>query len=163
MYSCTLATPTGPFSVVATDDAVIASGWTADIDWLLNLVAPSLRPDSARHRADLGPFSGAVEDYFAGDVTAIDAVPVQQRSGPFLEAVWRTLREIKPGYPVTYLELSRLSGRPAAVRAAAQGCARNAVALIVPCHRVVRTGGGLGGFGYGLPVKQWLLDHEGAA
>ena len=62
--------------------------------------------------------------------------------------------------PVTYTEFAALAGRPAAVRAAAQACARNAAALFVPCHRVLRTDGSLGGFRWGLPVKRWLLDHE---
>jgi methylated-DNA-[protein]-cysteine S-methyltransferase len=61
---------------------------------------------------------------------------------------------------VTYTGYARLAGRPAAVRAAAQACARNAVALFVPCHRVVRTDGTLGGYRWGLGVKRWLLDHE---
>ena len=53
-----------------------------------------------------------------------------------------------------------MAGRPAAIRAAAQACARNAAALFVPCHRVLRTDGSLGGFRWGLDVKKWLLAHE---
>jgi len=70
------------------------------------------------------------------------------------------LRSVAPGEPVTYTELAAMAGRPDAARAAASACARNACGLFVPCHRVVRTGGGLGGYRYGLGVKQWLLDHE---
>ena len=62
--------------------------------------------------------------------------------------------------PVTAAVASYLDGRPAAVRAAAQACARNAPALFVPCHRVLRTDGGLGGYRWGLDVKKWLLGHE---
>jgi methylated-DNA-[protein]-cysteine S-methyltransferase len=61
---------------------------------------------------------------------------------------------------VTYTEFAARAGRPAAVRAAAQACARNAAALFVPCHRVLRLDGSLGGFRWGLPVKRWLIDHE---
>jgi methylated-DNA-[protein]-cysteine S-methyltransferase len=64
---------------------------------------------------------------------------------------------------VTYTEFARLAGRPSAVRAAAMACARNAVALFVPCHRVLRLDGGYGGYRWGVPVKQLLLDHEAQA
>ena len=66
------------------------------------------------------------------------------------------------GAPVSYTEYAAKSGRPAAVRAAASACARNAAAMFVPCHRVLRNDGSLGGFRWGLPVKRWLLDHETA-
>jgi methylated-DNA-[protein]-cysteine S-methyltransferase len=70
------------------------------------------------------------------------------------------LRHVKPGEPVTYTAFAELTGRPRAVRAAAAACARNAAALFVPCHRVLRTDGTLGGYRWGLDVKRWLLDHE---
>jgi methylated-DNA-[protein]-cysteine S-methyltransferase len=76
--------------------------------------------------------------------------------------VWRALRNVPGGAAVTYTELAALAGRPAAVRAAASGCATNLVALVVPCHRIVRTDGGLGGYLFGTDVKESLLRHEGA-
>jgi methylated-DNA-[protein]-cysteine S-methyltransferase len=158
-YSSTVDTPAGPFTMLATDDAVLASGWTTDIGALAPLVHRDLRPGAEpQRRADLGPFTKAVLAYVDGDVEAIDDVPVRQRSGEFLEHAWATLREVRE--PVTYTEFAARAGRPAAVRAAAQACARNAAALFVPCHRVLRLDGSLGGFRWGLPVKRWLLDHE---
>ena len=158
-YTSTVDTPIGPFAILATDDAVLASGWTADERLLVSLVHPALRPATdPQPRADLGPVTKAVLRYFDGDLAAPDEVPVRQRSGVFLEHAWRTLREVRG--PVTYTEFAALAGRPAAVRAAAQACARNAAALFVPCHRVLRTDGSLGGFRWGLPTKRWLLDHE---
>jgi methylated-DNA-[protein]-cysteine S-methyltransferase len=68
---------------------------------------------------------------------------------------------VTAGDVVTYSEFAELAGRPAAVRAAASACARNAAALFVPCHRIVRTDGGLGGYRYGLEIKRWLRAHEG--
>jgi methylated-DNA-[protein]-cysteine S-methyltransferase len=70
------------------------------------------------------------------------------------------MRQIPPGETWSYAELAAKAGRPQAVRAAGQACARNLVAPFVPCHRVVRSGGSLGGYYYGLAVKRWLLDHE---
>jgi methylated-DNA-[protein]-cysteine S-methyltransferase len=157
----TLDTPAGPFTAIgAADSAVLASGWTADVDVLLPLIHPALRPASARQVADLGEVGRAVERYVAGDLGAIDAVPVRQRSGAFLEHAWEVLRTVPAGAPVSYAEYAAKAGRPAAVRAAASACARNAAALFVPCHRVLRTDGSLGGFRWGLPVKRWLLEHE---
>ncbi|MGC9668081.1 methylated-DNA--[protein]-cysteine S-methyltransferase [Planosporangium sp. 12N6] len=159
-YTSTMDTPPGPFTILlAGDDTVLASGWTADAELLASVVHASLRPRSRpQPRADLGPVTKAVLAYLDGDVAAVDDVPVRQRSGVFLEQAWQALRQVRR--PVTYTEFAALAGRPAAVRAAAQACARNAAALFVPCHRVLRTDGTLGGFRWGLPVKRWLLDHE---
>jgi methylated-DNA-[protein]-cysteine S-methyltransferase len=160
----TVPTPPGPFTVVVTTgpdgrDVVLASGWTDDVTELLSVVHRSIRPMWVEHVDDL-PVLGAVGAFFAGDVTAIDGIPVHQRSGPFLEDAWEVLRTVPPGTPDTYASFAARCGRPTAVRAAANACARNAVALFVPCHRVLGSSGGLGGFRWGTPVKQQLLDHE---
>jgi len=162
----TVDTPPGPFTVVVTADAdgrdvVLASGWTADVGELLPVIHPSLRPTAVEQVDDL-PVLDAVGKFFAGDVTAIDDVPVRQRSGPFLTEAWQVLRTVPAGHPDTYAAFATRCGRPAAVRAAANACARNAAALFVPCHRVLGSGGGMGGFRWGTPVKRWLLDHEAA-
>jgi methylated-DNA-[protein]-cysteine S-methyltransferase len=158
MMHTTISTPAGPFTIVGRGGTVVAAGFTADVTDLVPQVHPSLRDDV---EADLELAVKATRAYFDGDLTAIDAVPVTQRSdGDFLGAAWDVLRTVPAGAPVTYAGYARLAGRPAAVRAAAQACARNAVALFVPCHRVVRTDGTLGGYRWGLGVKRWLLDHE---
>jgi methylated-DNA-[protein]-cysteine S-methyltransferase len=160
MYTTTIDTPPGPFTIIASDEAVLASGWTEDPARLVRLIGAALRPRSLAPREDLGPFTRAVRDYVDGDVGAIDAVPVAHAASPFLERAWAQLRTIPPFAPETYGELAARCGSPRAMRAAGSACARNPTALFVPCHRIVRAGGGLGGFGYGLPVKRWLLEHE---
>ncbi|MEG3634878.1 methylated-DNA--[protein]-cysteine S-methyltransferase [Micromonospora palythoicola] len=159
--STVVDTPAGPFTIlVGPDGAVRASGFAADPANLLPLVHPSLRGEP-RHRPDLGPVSAAVAHYLAGDLAAIDDIPVEQHTGGvFMAHAWQVLRDVKPGAPVTYTGYAALAGRPTAVRAAAAACARNAAALFVPCHRVLRTDGTLGGYRWGLPVKRWLFDHE---
>jgi methylated-DNA-[protein]-cysteine S-methyltransferase len=159
-YSSTVDSPAGPFTMLADADGVIlASGWTTDAGTLAALVPVDLKPGAdPQPRPDLGPATKAALAYFDGDLAAIDEVPVRQRSGAFIEHAWRVLRDVRE--PVTYTEFARRAGRPAAVRAAAMACARNPAALFVPCHRVLRTDGSLGGFRWGLPVKRWLLDHE---
>lgn len=157
----TISTPTGPFTMVVDDDGqVLASGWHADPDYLNALVHKSIRPDTLVGKPDLGAVSAAAEAYHRGDITAIDDIAVKQRSGEFLEHAWDVLRQVPAGDPVSYTEYARLSGRPAAIRGAASACARNAAALFVPCHRVLRSDRSLGGFRYGLEVKSWLLTHE---
>jgi methylated-DNA-[protein]-cysteine S-methyltransferase len=160
----TVATPPGPFTVVVTDDpeggdVVLASGWTDDVGVLLPVVHRTLRPTWVE-RADGLPVMDTVEAFFAGDVEAIQEVRVRQRSGPFLEDAWDVLRTVPAGTPDTYASFAARCGRPTAVRAAANACARNAAALFVPCHRVLGSDGGLGGFRWGTPVKRRLLDHE---
>ncbi|MER7420407.1 methylated-DNA--[protein]-cysteine S-methyltransferase [Micromonospora peucetia] len=159
--STVIDTPAGPLSImVGPAGAVRAAGFTGAPESLLPLVHPTMRAP-LRHRADLGAVSAAVAAYLAGELTAIDAVPVEQHTrGEFMAHAWQVLREVKPGDPVTYTGFAGLAGRPAAVRAAAAACARNAAALFVPCHRVLRTDGTLGGYRWGLDVKEWLLGHE---
>jgi methylated-DNA-[protein]-cysteine S-methyltransferase len=157
----TVDTPIGPFTaVVAMDGAVLASGWTASADDLLPQVATTLRPAELSAKRDLGAVTKAIRAYHSGDLTAIDEIVVRQQAGEFMTSAWRALREVPAGLPVSYAEYAALAGRPAAVRAAATACARNPTTLFVPCHRVVRTGGALGGFRWGPGVKRWLLDHE---
>ncbi|TFV68314.1 UNVERIFIED_ORG: methylated-DNA--[protein]-cysteine S-methyltransferase [Bacillus sp. AZ43] len=158
----TVSTPPGPFTVVVDpDDVVLASGWTDDIGELLRVVHPSLRPTGSERVGRVAALDAA-EAFFAGDVAAIDEVAVAQRSGPFLQEAWEVLRSVPAGQPDTYAAFAARCGRPAAIRAAANACARNAAALFVPCHRVLGSDGGLGGFRWGTPVKRWLLDHEAA-
>jgi len=158
----TLDTPMGPFTaVVHADGAVLASGWTASVDELLPQVHVALRP-TVLVPGDLGPVADAVTRYHGGDLSVIDEVAVRQRSGEFLGHAWDVLRSVPAGAPVTYTEYAAKAGRPAAVRAAASACARNAAALFVPCHRVLRSDGTIGGFRWGVDVKRALLTHESA-
>ena len=159
----TISTPIGPFSVIATDSelpTVLAAGWTDDPSLLLSVIAPSLRPMDTVRVTDIPRVTDAARAYHEGEIAAVDGIAVEQSSGVFLQHAWDILRKVEPGRPVTYSEFAALAGRPSAVRAAASACARNAAALFVPCHRVVRTDGSLGGFRWGLPAKRWLLEHE---
>jgi methylated-DNA-[protein]-cysteine S-methyltransferase len=154
------ATPDGPFGIIADEDgAVLASGWTNAADALLRRIHPSIRP-SVLDPLSSSDASAAVDAYYAGPLGAIDQITVRHFSGPFRVAAWRALRGIAPGAPVTYTRFAELAGRPQAVRAAASACATNAPALFVPCHRVLRTDGGLGGFAWGVDVKRSLLARE---
>jgi methylated-DNA-[protein]-cysteine S-methyltransferase len=157
-----MSTPDGPFTILARDGTVLSSGWTDNPDDLTGQIHPDLRPATVELVRDLGGISDAVEAFYSGDPEPAMRVPVLQRSGPFRAHAWDVLRLVRPGSPVTYTEYAELAGNPKAVRAAASACAFNAAALFVPCHRVIRTDGSLGGFRWGLPIKKSLLAREAA-
>ena len=168
----TVDTPDGPFTLVAGERAVLASGWTADVEQLVRLIHTAVRPTRVTTDPAAVTVAGreltrtaaeAVRAYYAGDLSAPGRIPVAQHSGDFRMRAWDALREVPAGSPVTYTEYAAAAGRPSAVRAAAGACALNAAALFVPCHRVVRTDGSLGGFRYGLDIKRSLLAREDPA
>ena len=106
--------------------------------------------------------SDLLSDYFAGDINALNGISVRQPGAQFSQAAWKAMRKVKEGKTISYSDLADRSGSKAAVRAAGSACAKNAIALVVPCHRIVKTGGSLGNYAYGLNKKEWLLRHEGA-
>jgi methylated-DNA-[protein]-cysteine S-methyltransferase len=157
----TIDTPDGAFSILEDDEGrVLSSGWTEKPEAVLARLAVRDRPEFAPGTARS---AGAVEAYYAGDVHAIDDVPVRHFGTPLQNVAWGELRRIAAGSPITYTELAARSGNARAVRAAASACARNAPALFVPCHRVVNSAGGLAGFAWGIPVKRALLAREAEA
>ena len=87
-------------------------------------------------------------------------IPVDVKGTAFQEAVWRELQRIPPGETRSYAQIAAAVGRPNAVRAAGSANGANNVAVLIPCHRVVRTDGTLGGYAYGLTIKQELLNRE---
>jgi methylated-DNA-[protein]-cysteine S-methyltransferase len=151
----TIATPIGDLSLLAQGDVIVAAGFASPEE-----MAARFATDALVIRADLGRLSERVAAYFGGDVKGLDDLPVSQPGGDFFQAAWKVMREVPAGETITYAELADRAGNPKAIRAAASACARNLIAPIVPCHRIVRTGGALGGYYYGLDTKTWLLNHE---
>ena len=99
--------------------------------------------------------------YFAGDLAAIDAIPVETGGSPFQRQVWSALRRIPVGETLSYGALAARIGRPQAVRAVGAANGANPVSIVVPCHRVIGADASLTGYGGGLERKRWLLCHEG--
>lgn len=97
--------------------------------------------------------------YFAGELIEFD-LPLAPQGTEFQKQVWLALRRIPFGATTTYGEIARALGDAGAVRAVGAANGRNPLPIIVPCHRVIGANGSLTGFGGGLPVKRWLLDHE---
>lgn len=174
---CTVPSPVGEL-LLAADDAGLTGVYFAEHRHGPGPGAPGVEPTGAGAShpattwtpAEARP--GAAADvlaearaqlarYFAGDLTAF-TLPLAARGTPFQARVWRALGDIPFGATISYAELARRVGDPAAVRAVGGANARNPISVVVPCHRVVGADGSLTGFGGGVERKRWLLRHEGA-
>ncbi len=154
-------TPIGPLALLAREGVLVAAGFTADPEQMFARLAPERRAEGLEVVDDLGPAAEAVRAYFAGDFGALDGVPVEQPGSPTRKRLHAVLREVPAGTTVSYAELAERAGLPrTAARAAGSACAQNLIAPFVPCHRVLPSTGGYGGYYYGVPVKEWLLAHE---
>jgi methylated-DNA-[protein]-cysteine S-methyltransferase len=100
-----------------------------------------------------------LKEYFAGQRRCFD-LPLQQEGTPFEQKVWNELQKIPYGERISYKELAARTGNSRAYRAVGSANGKNHLFIIVPCHRVVHSGGGLGGFAYGLDIKEFLLELE---
>lgn len=109
------------------------------------------------------PITGLIElelaGYFAGTTPAF-TTPLALLGSPFQRSVWAELQRIPPGETRSYSQIAAALLKPSAVRAVAQANGANQLAILIPCHRVIEAGGGLGGYGGGLGRKEWLLNHE---
>jgi AraC family transcriptional regulator of adaptative response/methylated-DNA-[protein]-cysteine methyltransferase len=125
------------------------------------LVALREREAAAVRRDDrpLRPWLRATLDYLHGRMPDLK-LPLDVRATAFQQRVWQELRRIPSGQTRSYSDVARSIGRPSAARAVARACATNPVALVTPCHRVVREDGSLGGYYWGLARKEQLLAGE---
>ena len=117
-------------------------------------------------KAELVEGGAAFAGLLSTVVAAVEApgdfshIPLDVKGTAFQEAVWLELQRIPAGETRTYAQLAAAVGRPKAVRAAGSANGANNVAVLIPCHRVIRTGGHLGGYAYGLEIKRKLLEKE---
>lgn len=153
-------TPVGPLRVASHDGVVVAAAFA---DHFERMAAP-VRERLSHLEWVPGPSAAGdvVARYVGGEVTALDELEVDVPGTPFRTRVWDVLRRIPVGETWSYAELAEAVGSPDAVRAVGSANGANPVWLVVPCHRVVRSDGSLGGYGGGLDRKAWLLAHEGA-
>jgi methylated-DNA-[protein]-cysteine S-methyltransferase len=116
-------------------------------------------PRSAQGPEKCAGVVAQVTEYFAGKRREF-TLRLAPEGTPFQQTVWSELCRIPFGARASYSEIARRIGRPAAVRAVGAANGANPIAVVIPCHRVVGSDGSLTGYGSGLPVKSWLLDHE---
>jgi methylated-DNA-[protein]-cysteine S-methyltransferase len=154
-------TPVGPLTLAATEAGVVKI-WFGDDPGVLDDLARTVSPRIVRLARRLDPLRRELDEYFAGARRDFD-VPLDRRlSRGYRLEVLEALGRVPFGETVTYKDLATRTGHPKASRAVGTAMATNPIPIVVPCHRVLRTGGALGGYGGGLDTKVWLLRHEGA-
>jgi methylated-DNA-[protein]-cysteine S-methyltransferase len=169
LHTTTIPTPVGPFTLLVDGGGVCAAGFTGRPETLQRRLDRRRRAAGTRPAADPDALASRVRAYLAGEADALDGIEVDQPGDPARQAAWRALRTVPAGQTISYRQLGELAGLadpatdPLGAQAAGAACAGNHVAVIVPCHRVLRADGRLGGYGWGVHRKAWLLDHETTA
>ena len=161
LHRCTLATPIGEIVLLHDGDALVSLLWGDGIERGQAHLRRHLPAWTEETVAEIPGCTDALEAYFEGDIHALSTVRVNPPGTPFQRQVWTTLSTIPPATSWSYGALAVAIDRPTAQRAVAGANAKNPVPLVIPCHRVIASGGALGGFSCGLHRKIWLLNHEG--
>src|ERR1700728_1352170 len=163
LFSDRLSTPIGTLTLVADSGGNLRVAFFTEF---AEVIHRQLRGDYGERGYTLEPnpsprcLTDTVGRCFAGELDAIDALPVATAGTSFQREVWSALREIPCGTTTSYGQLAKRIGRPSAVRAVGLANGANPIAVIVPCHRVIGSNGSLTGYGGGIERKRWLLDHE---
>jgi len=157
-------TPIGPMTLGATDDALVLADFTERAMMPAQLAAVRRRFGQTIEGGSplLEQAEAELREYFAGDRRDFD-LPLDLPGSAFQERVWTELSRIPYGETITYRQLAERVEASPAWRAVGRANGSNRLAVIVPCHRVIATGGRLGGYGGGLPAKRHLLDLEAAS
>jgi methylated-DNA-[protein]-cysteine S-methyltransferase len=161
LLTATIASPIGKLYLLTKGETVLGLNLSGFQD-LLSSLTPAELSEKFGKSGKAHPIVEKLNSYFDGDLTVINSIKVKQPGGQFSQAAWAGMRKVKVGSTESYADLAHRAGSPAAVRAAGSACAKNKIAIIVPCHRIVKTGGALGAYGWGVDKKLWLLKHEGA-
>ncbi|TMD20800.1 MAG: methylated-DNA--[protein]-cysteine S-methyltransferase [Chloroflexi bacterium] len=156
LHSTTHATPVGELTLVASDHGLRAVVWPTSS---LKRAGVTGRPHRNPDHPILKSTIRQLDEYFAGERTAFD-IAVDLEGTRFQVAAWRSLAQIPFGSTTTYGRQAATLGIPTAARAIGAANGANPVCIVLPCHRVIGSDGSLTGFGGGLEVKQWLLEHE---
>jgi len=154
-------TPIGPLTLAATAEGLVRVGFGGE-DRVLDELASEVSPRVVRLPARLDGLRHQLDEYFGGRRRHFE-VPLDRRlSHGYRRQVLEALSEVPYGETVSYKDLAVRTGNPGASRAVGSAMATNPIPIVVPCHRVLRSGGALGGYGGGVDVKVWLLRLEGA-
>jgi len=160
---CEVDSPVGQLLAAATPAGLVQLGYpNQSRDEMLAALAQRISPRLLEAPARLDPVRRELDEYFAGKRQRFDLRLDWQLTSGFRQQVLRETAAIPFGETRTYMEMAASAGSPRAHRAAGSALGSNPIPIIVPCHRVLRSGGGLGGYGGGLDVKRELLTLEGA-
>jgi methylated-DNA-[protein]-cysteine S-methyltransferase len=158
----TADSPFGPLLLATTPRGLVRVGLpNQDADELLAELSARVSPRVLEAAAPLDEARRELDLYFAGKLTEFELPLDWQLSRDFRRRALRAIARIPYGKTRSYTEIATSAGNERAVRAAGTACGTNPIPVVVPCHRVLRTGGGLGGYGGGLPMKESLLRLEG--
>jgi len=160
----TLKSPVGPIMLAATRRGLvrISFGRSVDTEGFVGELAASISPRVVESAAWFGSIRRELEEYFEGRRTRFDLPLDWSLTGGFGRRVLKATARIPYGAVSTYRDVAREAGNARAYRAAGNALGANPIPLVVPCHRVLHSGGGLGGYGGGLEAKEFLLRLEGA-
>ena len=159
----TIDTPVGPLLLAATEKGLVRVAYEReDHDRVLELLATRVSPRILRSPDRLDKAAFEIDQYFTGKRKDFDLSLDYSLSHGFRQSVQRYLPQIAYGHTQSYAEVARLVGNPKAIRAVGTACATNPLPIVVPCHRVIRTDGTLGGYAGGLDAKTLLLKLESA-
>ena len=160
-----LSTPIGPMMLVVDDAGRLRVAFFTDDEARVRRQLDKLygaEGSVVEHARNPHGLTDTMARYFAGELHAIDEIPVESGGTQFQREVWQALRRIPCGATTSYGKLAQQIGRPDAVRAVGHANGTNPIAVVVPCHRVIGANGSLTGYGGGIERKRWLLNHESA-
>ena len=156
-----LDTPVGTLNLIADEHLLLAAN-LSNLKALQDSLDALYASREIKKVKKIPVISDLISDYFDGDISALNAIKVSQPGAPFSQEAWKAMKKVRPGSVISYADLADRAGSSNAVRAAGSACAKNAIVIVVPCHRRVKTGGALGTYAYGVGMKEWLLRQEGA-
>ena len=161
LVSTVQKTPVGNIYLIADSSIIIAAGFKS-LNSLQNRLSPSDKLRKIEPIEKIPKISKLIDNYFEGRLDALNLIQVRQPGAQFSQKVWKVMRAIPVGMTISYAQLAKKAGSPAAFRAAGTACGNNLIAPIIPCHRIIKSDGTLGNYGYGVAIKEKLLRLEGA-
>jgi len=162
VYYTSMRSPVGRLFIAATDAGLVRVAFDASETSFVADLRRQLKMNVVKSAEKMAASVSQLEAYFAGKRRAFD-IPVDlSQATPFQRSVLMAARSVAPGQVTTYGAIAQRIGQPKASRAVGQALGHNPVPIVIPCHRVVQSGGGLGGYSGGLKIKERLLELEGA-
>tara|TARA_R110001606_G_scaffold395664_1_gene568328 strand:- start:8148 stop:8711 length:564 start_codon:yes stop_codon:yes gene_type:complete len=162
-YTCR-KTALGLIGMAATETGICFVQFGEDEQTLLAMLTKEfpnaeISASSAQNTPELDTWINALNQHISAGIPRPD-LPLDMRGTAFQMKVWRFLLSIREGEVLSYSQLAQQIDKPKAVRAVATACAKNRIAILIPCHRILRSDGGLGGYRWGIDKKKMLLERE---
>lgn len=163
LVAATLKTPWAELSYIVDVESspVVRACAFQSLNSLTKKAGPDFSLSELKTVSRIPGVTDKITNWIDGDLDAMNALAVSQPGGEFTQDCWKALRKVRGGSVISYQDLARRAGRPMAMRAAGSAMAQNLIAPIIPCHRVIKSNGEIGNYGFGVSLKNKLLLHEG--